>query len=832
VRDLIEDLRSAVRMLTRHPHSTALIAGLLALGIGACTSVFSLFDAVFLRSLPVHRPDELVTLVQYFRPLGYRSEFPRAYYRSLRDESKSLTVFGQTDWPTEFVMSEPAPAEEITLRAVTANYFQALGVSTLYGRPLLASDARSQSGVPPVVLSYDFWERRLNGNRQVVHGQSILINNRYFTVVGVMPPEFNGVSVDTAPDVWIPLRAFPSIAGVTTQQIDLGLDGRLRPGFTLPEAQAECRTIFQSTMKDYYLNIAKLPPQTARAMLRRKFAVQSLAHGTSTLRENFGSVLKLLLASAGLLLLVVCSNVGGLLLAHAATRQQEFAVRLALGATRKRLVRQAIAEGAVLAVLGATGGLLIARAAIPLIPRTLPTMRSIDTTIVPLSIHLGFSGRIPLFVLGASFITMVLFSASPAVFISRSRLESVLRSVRASSAIRGRQVLMALQIALCTFLLAIAGLFVRTIWQLDHVKSGMDVDHIETFTGNLARYKNSAAFLKTLTERVRQIPGVISCAVSSMGVMREHGEFTSVAPAGQRMTQAEFLDTATNDVSPGYFETMGMHVLEGRGFLATDVPKPKTKAPVVAVVNEAFVRRFFPNTDPVGKLFGMPASGVTEPQGVAQAQFEIIGVVSDAKDRSLRESIPPMFYTAQTKFSGFVLYIRTPLQPEAIVEPVRKLWQSTGPGVPFLEVDTLAEEVRQTTADERLTAALSSVFGAIAALLAGLGIYGLLAYLVTQRRREIGIRMALGAEAGHIAQLIGGQALIMTAVGAAVGLGSALIAAPAIRSLLYGISPEDPRSLAASILFVTVTVALATLVPVVRAIRTEPAETLREETSG
>jgi predicted permease len=823
VKDLIQDLRGAARMLARHRSTTLLITGLLALGIGACTVVFSLFDAVFLRSLPVHRPEDLVMLAQYFPKIGYRSEFPHAYYRSVRDHAKSLVAFGETDWPTEFVMSQPAPATEISLRAVTANYFQTLGVSALYGRVLLPGDARQQSGAPPAVLSYDFWERRFSGSAQVVRGRDILINKRFFAVVGVMPPGFNGVSVDAAPDVWIPLHVFPSVAGVTTQRIALEVDGRQRPGFTLPEAQAECSTIFQSTMKDYYLNVAKLPPREAAAMLQRNFAVQPLARGTSMLRENFGSVLKLLMGFAGLLLLIVCSNVGGLLLAQAATRQQEFAVRLALGSTRGRLVRQALAGGLLLAALGATGGLLIARAALPLVPRMLPPMRTIDTTLVPLSIHLGFSGQVLWFVLGASLITMALFSASPAVAISRSRLDSLLRAVRASSGVRGRQALIALQIALCTFLLAIAGLFVRTLRQLNRTNSGMDVDRIATFTGNLTGYKNRAAFLKTLTERVHEIPGVISCAISAMGVMREHGEFASVAPAGQRMTQADFLDTATNDVSPGYFGTMGTHVLEGRGFIASDVPKPKQTVHEMAVVNEAFAQRFFPNTDPVGRFFG------TGPSSVAKAEYQIIGVVSDAKDRSLREPIPPMFYTAQTKFNNFVLYVRTHMRPEAIIEPVRKVWQSAGPGVPFLEIDTLAQEVRQTTANERLTAALTSLFGGIAALLAGIGIYGLLAYVVTQRRREIGIRMALGARPRHIAELIGGQTLIVMAVGAAAGLGFALMAAPAIRSLLYGISPEDPKSLAAAILFVMLTVALATLFPVVRAVRMEPAQALREE---
>jgi predicted permease len=428
---MTQELRDSVRMLTRHPRSSLLIVGLLAVGIGACAAVFTLFDAVFLRSLPVAQPDRLVILVQHYpKPLGTRSELPVAYYRSLRDHAKSLAAFGETDWPAEFAMTQPAPAAEIPLRAVTANYFEELGVSALYGRALLPSDARRRSEMPPAVLSYDLWRRRFNGDTRVVGRESILINKRYFAIVGVMPPGFKGTSADRATDAWIPLRAFPSIAGVTMQQIDLQVDGRLRPGFTVLESQAECRTIFQPVMKAYYLNVEKLPARAARTELQRHVMLQSLARGTSILRQSFGGALKLLMLSVGLLLLIVCSNVGGLLLAQAAARQQEFAVRQALGATRAQLVRQALAQALLLSVLGAAGGLLIARAATPIMVRLIPPMRILSTTLslAPLSIDAGINGKVLWFVLGVVGLTMLLFSLAPTLAVSRSRLESLLRA--------------------------------------------------------------------------------------------------------------------------------------------------------------------------------------------------------------------------------------------------------------------------------------------------------------------------------------------------------------------------------------------------------------------
>jgi predicted permease len=824
---MIQDLREGVRMLTRHPRSSLLIAGLLAVGIGASTAVFSLFDAILLRPLPVRHPEQLVSMVQYISKLGARDLFPFPYYEALRDQAKSLAVtFGDTGQAfRDFVMADPGPAQDVDLDAVTSQFFQALGVPALYGRALLPSDEKAEPGSRPAVLSYSFWKRRFGGDPRVVNDQTVVINKHHFAIVGVMPRDFHGLTVDTTPDLWVPMRTLPPLVGgvAGTNRMPVELAGRLKPGVTLLQAQAECRTIWQSAMKDYYQSVGKLPSQEARELFRLGVALQPLARGTSILRAQFGGVLELLLASVGVLLLIVCSNVAGLLLARAAARQQEFAVRLAVGATRLRLVRHLLAEGFLLAILGAAGGLLIALAAMPLALRMLPPMRDFDTSLVPLSLNAGINGRVFLFLLAVSALTMLLFSLSPAIAVSRSNIESLLRAARASAGVRGRQALITLQIALCTFLLALAGLFVRTFQQLREVNPGIDVDHIATFTGNLTGYSGGPAFLKTLTERVRQIPDVILAAVSSFGVMREHGEFATVEPAGQLITRADFLNVALNDVSPGYFKTMGMRVLFGRGLVPSDVPAGRAASPTMALVNQKFARRFFPDTNPVGKLFGWGTVGI------AKGDFEIVGIVSDARYRSLREPIFPMVYTAKTQFKTFVLNVRTHESSQAIIEPVCKVWQSLGPGAPFLEVDTLAQEVDQTTASERVTATLALLFGAVAALLAGVGIYGLLACLVTERQREIGIRMALGARPVDIGKLIALQTVAMTATGIILGLAGALIAGPAIRFLLYGISPQDPKSLFFAILFVALTAGVATLFPVLRAIRSEPSETLRQE---
>jgi len=811
-------------MSARNSGSTTLIVALLAVGIGMCATMFSLFDAVLLSPLPVSHPEQLVRMVQQLPRLGIRSEFPYAYYRALGDHSKTLTIFGETGEDTHFRMTAPEPAEEITVRAVTPEFFRALGVRALLGRILMPDDATRNSGTPPAVLSYNFWRRRFRGDPAAVRGQTLDINGHRFAVVGVMPREFNGLSADTTPDLRIPLQAFSLISDYKIEFAVFELAGRLKPGFTRANAQAECLSIWQSTMSDYYRNVEKESPETVAALLKRGMRLDSLERGTSILRETFADVFKLLMASVSLLALIVTLNVAGLLLARAATRRQEMAVRLAVGGTPLRLARQMVTESLLLSVSGGIGGLLIAMIATPLALHLLPPLRDISTSIMPLSIDTNLNARVLWFVLALSTLTTISVTVSPALTTMRLSIDSLLRTVRSSRSLRGRQALIVLQMALCTFLLVSAGLLVRSFQQLRDTPSGFSRDSIATFACDLEGYKQAPEILDALMNRIREIPGVVSVATSSIGVMRGHGMFASIVPAGQRVGRADFMECAVNYVSPDYFSSMGVHILAGRDFRPSDVPKPKQPAPIKAVVNEAFVRRLFPGVDPLSKQFGWATEG-----SVAKARFEIAGVVSDAKYRSLKEPVRPMFFALETDFDSFVLYVRTRTRPEEIIEPVRRATASVAHGLPFLEVNTLAHEVDESTAPERITALLASLFGGIATLLAGIGVYGLLAYAVTQRRREIGIRMALGAQRSNVARLIARQTLIITAAGIALGLAAALITGPAIRSLLYGISATDPESFAAAAIFVLVIAAAATAIPVMDALETQPAETLRIE---
>jgi predicted permease len=815
----VGDLRYAVRMLAKSPGFALAVAGLLALGIGANAAIFSALNALLLRPLPVTQPQQLIRLVQTVPRIGVTSVFTRTVYEALKKHATTLsTVFGDAEWPV--AMDDPKPAEQVRVHVVTPEFFDALGVPALYGRTLTENDAKDEPGPPPVVLSYGFWQRRFASDPHVV-GRSITLRGQKFMVVGVMPRTFNGITADTAPDLRIPLRAFPLLhfnGSYRGNGIALELAARLKPGVSLAQAREECFAIWHATFEEDLERVPNITPDQIRAQLSPGLQVESIERGVSILRDRFGLALQLLAGSSGLLLLLMCSNVAGLLLARTAARREEIAVRLALGATRARLIRQMFAESALLAGAGAVGGWLVATLSMPLLVRALPLMRDRATTQLALSLDVAPDKRVLLFAIGVSIATAILFGLAPALAASRVSLDTVLRGARSSRRGRLRPALVVFQVALCTLMLAGAGLLVRSFRQLRSIDPGFDASHVVTFTiyPGLSGYTQQQCdkLRLALLDRVRSLPGVTSAGSASRAVMRGSGLKISVRPEGQPITDADSLDTSVNTVSPEYFDTMGMRVLAGRGFQDAD----RGAKPPHILVNQTFARQFFPGAGPVGRRLWNGLGTV----------WEIVGVVSDAKYRSLREPMTPTFYNLGSD-DVFILLVRTRMQPESIIQPVRRELAALDPALPFLEIHTLAEEVDASAASERLTAMLASLFGLLAAVLAALGIYGLLAYAVAQRRREIGIRMAIGARPGDIAQMIGRQSLAMVALGVAAGLIATWDAAPAIRSLLYGVTPSDGISLGAAAAFVLVVSALATAIPAGRATRVQPASALRDE---
>jgi putative ABC transport system permease protein len=821
----MHDLRIGLRMLRKTPGSTLAIAGLLALGIGASTAIFSLFDTLLLRPLPARHAERLVRIAQHLPRVGALSSFDYAYYEALRDHATTLeSVFGQFGESAHFAMSEPLPAEQVTATLVTPEFFDALGIQALYGRALTAADGRDTDTLP-AVLSYGFWQRRFHGDPQAL-GRTLAIQGHAFVVVGVMPRGVNGLTVDTAADVSVPARALPLLTTLTLERAGgLEIAGRLKPGVTCAQAHAECLSLWQSVIRSSHKGSPSLVLELSRGI-----TLDPPERGTSILRERFGGSLELLMASVGLLLLLVCINIAGLLLARMTGRQQEIAVRLAVGATRARLMRQMLAESLPLAVAGAAGGLLLAYTGIPLAMRALPPIRDRAASLRALSLDAAIDWRVLAFSLAASLFALAIFGLAPALAASRTSLDSVLRGARLTGGGRGRQILVAVQIALCTFLLAGAGLFVRTFKDLRNTNPGFDSEHIATFTLDLSGHgytpQTEPALLRSLIARAGEIPGVVSASVAARGVMRDRGVSTTVAPEGQRITPADFLNANLNAVSTGYFDTMGMHLIAGR--VLTEADAPPTGAlpagPMNVVVSQAFAERFFPGEDPLGKRFGIGIAG-----SLAKADDAIVGVVSDAKYRSLREPFSPILYQAMGASDSVVLNVRTRVRPEAIFEPVRKVLASMDPMLALLEVHRMDEEVDASASSERLLAALASIFAGLAALIAVVGLYALLTYAVAQRQREIGIRIALGADAMDIAALTFRQTLGIAFSGIAAGLGGALAAGPLIRSLLYGVSPQDPASLAMAAVFAILVAAAATAIPTAGAMHIAPADALRKE---
>jgi putative ABC transport system permease protein len=821
----MRDLRHTARLLARTPGYTLLVSVLLSLGIGASTTAFSFFKAVLLTPLQVHHPEELVRIVRRLPRVGAISNFPEAYLEALLEHASTLALtFGETGQYNRFAMTAPTPAENISVLAVTATCFVALGVQPLHGRVLTADDEERRSETPPALLSYRLWRRRFAGDPDVVGRTTVAANGRRFVVVGVMPKDFNGITSDTGSDMWIPLNAYKALVPSDGRRITLELGGRLKSGFSRVQAETECRGIWQSTMKDYYRNVEHLSGEEAAQLVAQGVELESLERGVSVLRDSFDGVLKTLIASTLLLLLIVCLNVGGIIMVRTAARQHELAVRVALGASPLMLLRQVLAEGFLLAVLGGTGGVLLALALIPFGRQVMPQIRDRSGALLPLTLAVGIDRQVVFFVVVVTLLAILCFSLSSAVVIYRSRLYSVLRSARSANTMKGHEFLIMLQVAVCTFLLLTAGLFVRTLQELRRVDVGFETNHIVTFTGDLSsRGVDASAFLTALLERVREIPGVLSASLSTTAVMRGRGVLWTVAPAGDPMTTANVLSTSGNTVSADYFETMGMRIVRGRAFVVRADTKAGQGESMQTVVNQAFVMKFFPNVDPIGKFFGTPV------KGVGGAQYRITGVVNDTKFRSLREPIQPIFYALGIPLDLFVLNVRASMRPEPIIEPVRKALVSIDPTLPFREIHTMSEEVENNIGSERLTAVLAFGVGACAAVFVGAGIYGSLAYIATQRRREIAIRMALGAGIIHMARLIAKRTLAMVTVGVILGLAAAIVAASGIRSMLFNTSPQDVASIASAIVFVAVVASAATAVPVMRAINRDPAEALHLE---
>jgi len=827
---LIQDIRQGIRQLRLNPGFTAVAALSLALGIGANTAIFELINAVRLRPLPVNRPQELAYVD--FEPHSQRSGnystrsaiFSSAQWDVLRTRQQAFTEM--VAWSaSRFNLATGGPARYAEGQFVSDNFFRVLGVNAIAGRVFGPGDDSSGCASPGAVISYAFWQREFAGDPRVVE-RGVKLNGRSFPVIGVTPTEFFGVEVGHQYDVAIPIcadRLFSDDGqgrAANRRAWWLAAMGRLKPGWTLQRAEAHIKAISPVIMA------GSVPPSyradDAKKYLANKLVASWGRTGVSNLREDYNQPLWLLFATTGLVLLIACANLANLLLARASVREREIAVRQAIGASRGRLTAQLLTESLLLAMLGAGLGLLLAKA----LSQTLAAF--LNTTDDPTFLVLNQDLRVFGFIAGIAVLTCILFGLAPALRATRVQPASAMRaSGRGLTAGRERfslrRGLVVAQVALSMVLLVGALLFVRSLQKLMAANIGFRPDGVVTVNFDLARAHFSKERLAQvhlqLLRQVRAYPGVKDAAEVYITPVSGSGWNNRVYADGR----SESGNTELDMTSPGYFRTMGTSLLAGRDFNERDT----LNAPKIAIVNEAFAKQFFNGANPVGRVFHR-VGDANKPDEV----FEIVGLVGNTKYYQIREDFRPIAYwpIAQDPDPnlGVLLVLRTSAPEGELLHGVQAVAGAVHPEI-GIEIHAMTAQLKDSLLRDRLMAALAGSFGLLAALLAMLGLYGVIAYMVARRRNEIGVRIALGADRARVMTLVLREAVVLLAMGVVIGAGLAVMAARAAETLLFGLKPHDPGTLAAAVVLLAITALAASYGPARRAARVEPVEALRED---
>jgi predicted permease len=839
MRTVIEDLRYGLRLLRKSPAFTVVAVLTLSLAIGANTAIYTLLDQALLRSLPVKEPNRLAI----FRFSGddtgsthARGDsdlvFSYPIYRDLRDHNSVFTGLIATSWAQVGVQWHNQP-DLADAELVSGNYFDMLGLQPALGRLLVASDDLVENGSPVAVLSFNYWQRRIGSDPKIVN-QSISINGHPFTVIGVAPPGFHSVVGGDSPAVFVPMTMKPEITPDWNDLDErrsrwLQIVGRLKPGLSRAQAQAGIDQLWHSIRADELKQLGRTSRTFRDAFLTNSHLF--LDHGGKgvPVHGTVPTTLLIVLAMAVLMALMSCANVAGLLLVRVARRTREISVRYALGAQRMRLVQQLLAEGLLLGLTGGAIGIVLAPQIAAVLIRTIwGSGRG----------HFAFSPhpdlRILAFNFGLALFVTVLFSVAPAFQFRRPDVTQALKqqaAVVAGGSLHLRRATVGTQIALSLLLLVGAGLFVRTLRNLKDLDVGFTTDHLVTFTVDpkLAGYEDTQtlALYQQILERLSGLPGVQSAAATNDPELANNNWGNNITIAGYRPADGDRMNVEWARVSPGYFSTMKTLLLAGR-----DVEKSeRVGTHKVAVVNESFARRYFGRPqDALGHYFCAGAGNVTP-------DIEIVGVVKDARHTTVREDMHPSLFTPYLQDSqlgpvyrfGLTFYVRTWQDPKAAESTIRAAMLALDSKLVLDAFRTMQEQVDDNLSDERVIAFLATSFGVLAALLAAIGIYGVLAYSTALRTREIGIRIAMGATRVEVMRMVLSEVARLAAIGLAVGLPLCFVLARAVRGQLFGISEYDPLTLCA-VCGVILAVALASsALPARRAMRVDPMVALRYE---
>jgi predicted permease len=818
---LWQDLRFGLRMLLKHKGITVVAVLSLALGIGANTAIFSLIDAVLLKMLPIERPEELY-FIQNVGPhrLGGGAP-PYPCFERFRDQNQSfagLAAFTQRDLRIRI----DGQREEVMGQFVSGNYYSLLGVGTVLGRALgPADDLVPQKGGPDglvAVISYNYWTRRFGRSPEII-GKVVQVGADSVTIVGVTSPEFYGLFPGTEIDISLPIMFEGASRLADKESWWFQAVGRLKPNASVAQAQAELNAIFQPFMDE---------TSVSAEMRREAFARIELApasKGLDTLRRQFSQPLGALMAIAAFVLLIACANIANLLLARAAARRKEFAVRLALGAGRLRLARQLLTESLLLVTLGGLLGLLFARWGGAFLASFFATGSN------RLFVKLTLDHRVLLFTVGVSLLTGLIFGLAPAwqatgIDPGPALKESAKTTTRSRS--RFGKSLVVAQVALSLLLLVGAGLFVQTLRNLKNVDAGFQRDGVVTMHVNpsVAIYQGArlANLWKEILARVEKLPGMRSASFSTLSPLDGNDRGVRVEVAGFTPSVERDQDIRLNQVSPGFFQTFGIMLSQGRFFTEDD----NEIAAKVAVLNETAARFYFGNHNPIGGQLSFKRG-----QKATPISYQVVGVVKDSRYSNLREPDTRLVYLpvpqALDQLGRLTLGIRAVGQTTDLMNAVRNELRAAGNDILVTDVMTLDERVDQSLLQERLVAMLSLFFGLLALLLASIGLYGVMSYDVARRTNEIGIRMALGANASRVVQLVLRETLLWVALGVALGLGAAFAMTRWVESLLFGLKAHDPLVMGVAALVLLVVAAIAGYLPARRAARVDPLVALRRE---
>jgi predicted permease len=824
---LSQDLRYAVRMLLKSPGFSLIVVITLGLGIGANTAIFTLMDQVLLRRLPVHNPEELVLLDGDGLSQGAffaDNAFSYPMYRDLRDKNEVFSgVLAR--FPVSLSLTHKGTTERVHGELVSGNYLEVLGVRPLLGRGLTTEDDRTPGAHPVVMLSHGYWTRRFGSDPKVLD-QTVSVNGHPLTVVGVTPPGFNGIEVGAAPDLFVPLMMKAQMTP-TWDELEnrrfywLHVMARLKPGVSVDQAESGVNVPWRQSLEAEVVNIPIQSPRFVKGFVEKRLKLRAGLRGRSDLRGPFSTPLIVLMGMVGLVLLIACANVANLLVARAASRQKEMAIRLAVGASRGQIVRQLLAESLLLALAGGAFGLLLACWTGALLVRALPFEEAAR------SLRAEPDLRVALFAFGISLLTGVLFGMVPAFQSTRPVLTATLKEEGASVTggpghVRFRKGLVVAQVALSLLLLVGAGLFARSLYNLKNLHPGFEAERLMTLSidPSLNGYDQPRirALFQQLQDEFAALPGVRSASTAEEPLMTDNLNFRTVKVEGYNAKEGEDTNPNVNNVGPRYFETLGMSLLAGREFTEEDT----LGAPRVAIVNETFARYFFGTASPLGHRFGF---GPDKTDAI-----EIVGLVKDGKVNNLREKTPRFAYTPYRQdpvLNRITFYVRTMAPPEGMAASLRQIVQRTDPALPLFDVKTLAATVSESLFIDRMIAALSAAFGFLATLLAALGLYGVMSYTVVRRTREIGIRIALGAEKGNVLWLVLKEVAVMAAIGVGIGLPSAWAAGRVIESQLFGLSAADPLTLGLSTATLLAVAFFSGYVPAARATRVDPMVALR-----